>query len=156
MLMPVRGLGRYRGDASRRHCTVHIKPFHGNGFGLKYWRWRFKESEAAPLRPGESIWSRIYVWELAHLLHDAEGTRHVWHDHDSLFMADDAGTWRTLHPLLSLEACGLFGAAITLHMTLPVPDTQRPGFWNLGTPGIATLMWVIAGVSVRPGYATLM
>ena len=121
--------GLLRGDASCRHrATIHIITIY------KSWTLRFEESEAAPLRPGESIWSRIYVWELAHLLHEAEGTRHVWHDHDSLFMADDAGTWRTLHPLLSLEACGVFGAAVTLHLTR---ETREWPGWNLGTPGIS-------------------
>jgi hypothetical protein len=101
--------GLLRGDASCGHrASICIKTLTGRSVNL-----RFEESEAAPLRPGESIWSRIYVWQLAHLLHDYEG-----HPPDVMqFMFDDTGTWRTLNPLLSLEACGVFGAAVTLHVT---------------------------------------
>jgi hypothetical protein len=118
--------GLLRGDASCRHrASIKIKTVTDKTVTL-----RFEESGVAPLRPGESIWSRIYVWEIAHLLHDTEGT-----PPDKVqFMFDDAGTYRTLHPLLSLEACGVVGNAGKLHMTLA--HRERPRFWNLGTPGI--------------------
>jgi hypothetical protein len=118
--------GLLRGDASCRHrASIKIKTVTDKTVTL-----RFEESGVAPLRPGESIWSRIYVWEIAHLLHDREG-----HPPDVMqFIFDDAGTWRTLHPLLSLEACGVFGAAVTLHVT---QETREWPGWNLDTPGIS-------------------
>ena len=123
--------GLLRGDASRRHCTIHIKTL-----TEKTSRWYFEEAEAAPLRPGESIWFRIYLWEIAHLFQSLEG-----YPPDKVqFMFDDAGTWRTLgHPFLSLEAYGIFGAELALHMTLSAnsSDRERPRVWNLNTPGIS-------------------
>ena len=128
--------GLLRDDASCRHrATIHIKKG-GGEFTL-----RFEESEAAPLRLGESIWSRIYVWEIAHLLHDTEELRVSTPANEVQFFFDDAFSYRTLHPLLSLEACGVFGAEVTLYMTLK--HRERPGvpagkgFWKVGTPGIS-------------------
>ena len=119
-----------RGDASCRHCTIRIKSLTG-----KTLRWYFEEAEAAPLRPGESIWSRIYLWEIAHVFQSLEGTP----PDQSQFMFDDAGTWRTLgHPFLSFEAYGVFGAEIALHMTLSANSSDRERrAWNLNTRGIS-------------------
>ncbi len=119
----------FGGDASRRHrASIRIKALSGRSVNLCFEEaeearvWKAKRREAAPLRPGESIWSRIYVWQLAYILQDREGC-----PPDIMqFMFDDAGTYRPLHPLLSLEACGVFGAAVTLHVR---PETrERSGF----------------------------
>jgi hypothetical protein len=62
-----------QGDASREHCTIRVKTLTG-----KLLRWRFEVAEAIPLRPGESIWARIYVFELVELfLHDEGGQNHL-------------------------------------------------------------------------------
>jgi hypothetical protein len=132
----------------RHRASIRIKTLTGKSVNLCFEEaeearvWKKKRREAAPLRPGESIWSRIYVWQLANILHDREG-----HPPDVMqFMFDDAGTYRPLHPLLSLEACGVFGAAVTLHVR-PEPR-ERPGFWY--APGINGLADAYAGPWLRP------
>jgi hypothetical protein len=114
-----------QGDASREHCTIRVKTLTG-----KLLRWRFEVAEAIPLRPGESIWARIYVFELVELfLHDEGGQNHL-----ISFMLHDAGTWRTLsHRFLSLEAYGVFGAELRLEMMLLGDgDVQaQVGWWDV-------------------------
>ena len=110
---------------SREHCTIRVKTLTG-----KLLRWRFEVAEAIPLRPGESIWARIYVFELVELfLHDEGGQNHL-----ISFMLHDAGTWRTLsHRFLSLEAYGVFGAELRLEMMLLGDgDVQaQVGWWDV-------------------------
>jgi hypothetical protein len=106
-----------RGDTSRKYCTIVVKTL-----TEKYLTWRFDEAEAAPRRPGESIWAGIHVWQVKRLLHDVQG----YPPCQIVLLFDDAGTWRTLnHPFLSLEAYGAFGAEILLQTSFPTERGQR-------------------------------
>ena len=92
--------------------------------------WRFEKAEVAALRPGESVWSRIHVWEVKRLLGDIEG----YQPDRLVLLFDDAGTWRALnHPFLSLEAYGAFGAELLLQTsTGNERDAQAPIDWEVG------------------------
>ena len=97
----------------RDHCTVHIKTLFGSR------RWRFEEAEAQPLRPGESILSRIFVWELFFLVNRTEGTPLE----SIVLLHDEVGTFRVralsnAHFFLSLEAYGISADKLVLHQSL--------------------------------------
>jgi hypothetical protein len=115
-----------RGVSSRNHCTIVVKTLTGN-----LWKWHLEEAEAAALRPGESIWARIHVWEVERLLLDIDA-----HDTSQLVVLFEfAGTVRTLsHPFLSLEAYGAHGAEILLHVKfrdLQLPQLDWSTYTNL-------------------------